>query len=105
MAGYIYLTLLLLLRCSFGRIFRILDTEPAIPSGGIWPSSCAGRVAFSDVTFAYPTRPDVAVLQGFDLTVEPDQTVALVGTSGSGNCPAASLLAFFASIAGHGRSQ
>jgi ABC-type multidrug transport system fused ATPase/permease subunit len=43
-----------------------------------------GRVAFSGVSFAYPTRSDVQVLQDFSLTVEPNQTVALVGTSGSG---------------------
>jgi ABC-type bacteriocin/lantibiotic exporter with double-glycine peptidase domain len=43
-----------------------------------------GRVAFSGVSFAYPTRSDVQVLQDFNLTVEPNQTVALVGTSGSG---------------------
>jgi ABC-type glutathione transport system ATPase component len=41
-------------------------------------------VAFSGVTFAYPTRSDVQVLQDFNLTVEPNQTVALVGSSGSG---------------------
>jgi ATP-binding cassette subfamily B protein len=67
------------------RIFRILDTEPAIPtSGGIWPASCTGRVEFRGVTFEYPTRRDVQVLRDFDLTVEPNQTVALVGSSGSG---------------------
>jgi hypothetical protein len=67
------------------RIFRILDTEPAIPSsGGAWPTTCMGRVTFSGVSFAYPTRSDVQVLQDFNLTVEPNQTVALVGTSGSG---------------------
>jgi ABC-type multidrug transport system fused ATPase/permease subunit len=67
------------------RIFRILDTEPTIPSsGGAWPTTCMGRVTFSGVRFAYPTRSDVQVLQDFNLTVEPNQTVALVGTSGSG---------------------
>jgi len=67
------------------RIFRIIDTPPAIPtSGGVWPASCTGRVTFQDIDFTYPTRTDVPVLSNFNLTVEPNQTVALVGSSGSG---------------------
>lgn len=70
---------------SMFRIFKILDTEPTIPtSGGIWPAQCTGRVNFENVSFTYPTRADVSVLKNFSLTVEPKQTVALVGTSGSG---------------------
>ncbi len=67
------------------RIFHILDTEPSIPtSGGMWPVSCEGRVVFQDMRFTYPTRSDIAVLKDFNLVVEPNQTVALVGSSGSG---------------------
>jgi len=39
---------------------------------------------FSDVTFAYPSRPDEPVLRGLDFRVEPGETVALVGPSGAG---------------------
>jgi ABC-type multidrug transport system fused ATPase/permease subunit len=91
-----------------GRIFNIIDTIPDIPlKGGKWPyllhgevSSSGssnpilsaepttrtneGRVVFDNVRFTYPMRRDVEVLQGFDLVVEPNQTVALVGASGSG---------------------
>lgn len=41
-------------------------------------------VTFKNVTFRYPTRPDTVVLNGLNLTVEPGQTVALVGSSGCG---------------------
>mmetsp|Transcript_33085 Transcript_33085/g.55678 ORF Transcript_33085/g.55678 Transcript_33085/m.55678 type:complete len:725 (-) Transcript_33085:252-2426(-) len=86
------------------RIFKILDTDPAIPtSGGQWPSSCMGRVSFHSVTFAYPTRPDVKVLRDFDLTVEPNQTVALVGSSGSGKSTVLGLLERFYDVGGTGR--
>lgn len=43
-----------------------------------------GNVEFRDVHFRYPTRPDVAVLRGLNLTVRPGQYVALVGASGCG---------------------
>ena len=68
------------------RIFHILDTVPTIPiEGGIWPqSTTAGEVSFKDISFAYPTRADVDVLTGFSLLIRPKQTIALVGTSGSG---------------------
>ena len=41
------------------------------------------RVAMAGVRFAYPGRPDLPALKGFDLTVRPGETVALVGPSGA----------------------
>lgn len=37
-----------------------------------------------DVKFTYPTRPDIEILKGIDLTISPGQVVALVGSSGCG---------------------
>ena len=62
------------------RIFRIMDMQPAIAvSGGEWPGDCKGFISFENVTFRYPTRPEMSVLRGFTLDVKPNQTVALVG--------------------------
>lgn len=64
--------------------------------GGGWyspPSSAVrGEVAFEGVRFAYPTRADAPVLEGFSLRLEPGKTTALVGASGSGKSTAAALL-------------
>lgn len=43
-----------------------------------------GSIEFRDVFFRYPMRPEAQVLRGFNLAVQPKQTVALVGPSGSG---------------------
>ena len=48
-----------------------------------------------DVHFNYPQRPDVPVLRGLNLRVEPGEQVALVGTSGAGKSTVASLLLRF----------
>ena len=54
-----------------------------------------GRITFREVHFSYPTRPEQRVLDGFNLTVEPGQTVALCGASGSGKSTAIALLERF----------
>lgn len=78
------------------RIFRIIDTVPAIPhAGGAWPSSCSGHISFQGIDFTYPTRPDMPVLTDFSLDVAPNQTVALVGASGSGKSTVLALLERF----------
>ena len=42
--------------------------------GGKVPSSCEGNVKFSDVKFAYPTRPDCQVLKGLTLDIKKGPT-------------------------------
>ncbi|MBI3967576.1 MAG: ABC transporter ATP-binding protein, partial [Chloroflexi bacterium] len=77
------------------RIYAILDEprEPADPFGAIALDRIAGRVEFRDVEFAY--RPGQPVLHGVSFTVEPGQTVALVGTTGAGKTTIASLIPRF----------
>ena len=49
-------------------------------------------VRFSGVHFAYPTRPDVPVLQGLNLEIQEGQQCALVGSSGAGKSTVVQLL-------------
>ena len=48
-----------------------------------------------DVKFTYPARPDVEVLKGLTIGVEPGQSLALVGPSGCGKSTVVSLIERF----------
>lgn len=54
-----------------------------------------GTIEFRDVHFRYPTRPDVPVLRGLNLSVQPGQYIALVGPSGCGKSTTIALLERF----------
>jgi ATP-binding cassette subfamily B protein len=70
-----------------GRLneLMIAESELAPPANPVpIPRIDGTRLAFEDVTFRYPTRPDTAALEHFSLTIEPGETVAVVGPSGAG---------------------
>jgi ABC transporter fused permease/ATP-binding protein len=78
------------------RVFELLDRSSALESAGGEPlGAVEGRLRFEDVEFAYPTRPDVPVLRGLDLELEPGTVTALVGPSGAGKSTVASLIPRF----------
>ncbi len=77
------------------RLFEILDAPRPIrpPTDPIALPTIEGRVRFDNVTFGYDTaRP---VLHDIDLTVGPNQVVALFGATGSGKTSLVSLIARF----------
>jgi ATP-binding cassette subfamily B protein len=76
------------------RVFELLDREPAMaPSGGAVLPVVAGAVELSQVSFAYPSRKDVRVLDDVSLRLEPGEIVAVVGPSGAGKSTLAGLIA------------
>lgn len=75
------------------RVFELLHRKPRIPATeGRRLPAVQGTLSFRDVCFAYPSRTEARVLQGFTLTLMPGEIVALVGPSGAGKSTIASLL-------------
>jgi ABC-type multidrug transport system fused ATPase/permease subunit len=58
-------------------------------------NSYVGLIEFKNVWFRYPTRKNDWVLKGLNLTIKPNETVALVGESGCGKSTLMSLLLRF----------
>jgi ATP-binding cassette subfamily B protein len=85
---------------SAQRVHEILATEADVvdPPKPVKLPSGAGLVRFEDVTFGY--RGGRPVLKGFDLTVDPGESIALVGATGSGKSTVAKLIPRFYDVEG-----
>lgn len=81
-------------RAGVERVLELIDTEPTMKDGTKdLPADAPASVEFDDVRFGYDAeRP---VLDGFSLTIEPGETVAVVGASGSGKSTVSLLLPRF----------
>jgi len=81
------------------RVRELLDEAPEIDVRSVESSAPAermrGAITFDHVSFAYPSRPDVQVLNQLSLDVAPGEKIALVGASGSGKSTIVSLLLKF----------
>jgi ATP-binding cassette subfamily B protein len=83
------------------RIGEVLDVEPSIrdPRDAVVPEQLAGVVEYRNVTFAYPGA-EAPVLSGVSFTARPGETVAIIGSTGSGKTSLISLLPRLYDIAG-----
>jgi ATP-binding cassette, subfamily B, multidrug efflux pump len=73
------------------RVFKVLDNEDTIATEGNYaPASVKGKVQFDRVWFGYDEKHPV--LKDVSFTVQPGQTVAIVGHTGSGKTTIISLL-------------
>lgn len=73
--------------------YTIIDAPKPDKSGVKHPEVSASEdIVFEDVNFAYPTRPDLKVLDGLSLRLLADKVTAIVGSSGSGKSTIVGLL-------------
>jgi ATP-binding cassette subfamily B protein len=85
---------------SAERVFALLDADEQGPdrTDAVGPGKVRGRVAFEDVSFRYD--PDTPLIDDLSLTVEPGQTVAIVGPTGAGKTTLVNLLMRFYEVTG-----
>ncbi|PSL19810.1 ABC transporter transmembrane domain-containing protein [Shimia abyssi] len=87
------------------RLVELLQVEDTVndPENPVAsPSPVKGAISFESVSFHYPSRPTVPVLDGINLTIEPGETVAFVGPSGAGKTTIIQmLLRFYDPTHGH----
>ncbi len=79
------------------RLVELLQAEPVIvaPARPLDLPVGRGRIAFENVSFHYPSRPQIRALDRFSLDIEPGETVAFVGPSGAGKSTTFQLLLRF----------
>jgi ABC-type multidrug transport system fused ATPase/permease subunit len=80
----------MLAACDF---FTVIDA-PKVPTEGLKEPNVSAMddIEFCNIDFAYPSRPDVLVLDGLNLTIESGKLTAIVGPSGSGKSTIVGLL-------------
>ncbi|XP_067948051.1 ATP-dependent translocase ABCB1-like [Watersipora subatra] len=85
-------------RAAASTLFKMIDTKVEIDSSseeGLKPETIQGEIEFQDVSFSYPLRKEVKVLNGLTLSVKKEEKVALVGESGCGKSTAVKLVQRF----------
>ena len=80
---------------SWGRVKEVLDSQPDLKDGGFGGGTeIHGQIEFRNVSFSYPGSGQV-VLKNIDLTIQPGETVAVMGTTGCGKSSLVNLIPRF----------
>ncbi len=79
------------------RVFNVLDNKEIIPDNGyLQPAKLTGKIEFKDVTFSYDGEN--RVIKNLNFSVEPGETLAIVGSTGSGKSTIINILNRFYDI-------
>ena len=88
-------------KLSFKSIYKTMNTPSEINAfedvnkDKQFPKILRGKIEFKDVTFCYPTKPNIKILKHLSLVINPGEQAALVGYSGSGKSTIVQLIERF----------
>uniref|UniRef100_A0A8C0BF28 Bile salt export pump n=1 Tax=Buteo japonicus TaxID=224669 RepID=A0A8C0BF28_9AVES len=85
-------------RGAAANIFETIDEKPAIDcmsEDGYKLDKVQGEIEFHNVTFHYPSRPDVKILDNLNMVIKAGETTAFVGASGAGKSTTIQLIQRF----------
>uniref|UniRef100_A0A8C4VGH9 Bile salt export pump n=1 Tax=Falco tinnunculus TaxID=100819 RepID=A0A8C4VGH9_FALTI len=85
-------------RGAAANIFETIDKKPAIDcmsEDGYKLDKVRGEIEFHNVTFHYPSRPDVKILDNLNMVIKAGETTAFVGASGAGKSTTMQLIQRF----------
>ncbi len=82
------------------RIVEVLNMESETKIAPVAPASAQGQIEYKNVSFAYPSRPDIQIFKDLSFKIPAGQTVALVGPSGAGKSTIIQLLLQYYKIQG-----
>ena len=83
------------------RVQELLICDPALKDGeGNTNTNIRGKVQFEDVSFAYPGMGGEKILEHIDLTVEPGETIGILGATGCGKSSLVNLIPRFYDVTG-----
>uniref|UniRef100_A0A8C0X555 Bile salt export pump n=1 Tax=Castor canadensis TaxID=51338 RepID=A0A8C0X555_CASCN len=85
-------------RVAATSIFETIDRKPimdCMADDGYKLDRIKGEIEFQNVTFHYPSRPEVQILNNLNMVIKPGEMTALVGPSGSGKSTALQLIQRF----------
>jgi ATP-binding cassette subfamily B (MDR/TAP) protein 1 len=87
-------------KAALVSLYKVLDEPSLIDIAeseikGEKKANYIGKIEFRNVSFAYPTRPKTYIFKNLSFTINPGQSVAFVGASGSGKSTIISLIERF----------
>ena len=86
-------------RASVGPMMKVINRVPEIDGfsdkGKKPAQKSQGNIEIKELSFAYPSRPDIQVCTNYNVKINAGETVALVGASGSGKSTIVNLLLRF----------
>lgn len=81
---------------SASRLREVLNSESVITDGSDEGNNLVrGKIEFRDVSFAYPDNKDEIILEHINLTIHPGETLAILGSTGSGKSSLVNLIPRF----------